>query len=140
MLRRLSVFLVVLLVAGSSAQAGTEAFWRFEEGSAPALDISGNDNTGAVLGGTYATSTPLFFAPNDFALRLAGKTDYVEIAAGPGTNLDTFPNGFTLEAFIEPDELPIPPYGAGQRLKYIVWADDDAYGLLLVSDVSGHTT
>ena len=55
----------------------------------------------------------------------------MEIAAGPGTNLDTFPNGFTLEAFIEPDELPIPPDGAGQRVKYIVWADDDAYALLL---------
>jgi streptogramin lyase len=116
------------------------AYWRFEEGAPPAADSSGNGNTGSVTGATYSTLVPWVPFANTRSLLFDDKADQVEIPAGPGTNLDTFANGITVEAIIRPEELPIPPDGAGQRISYVLWADDGTYELVLISDASGATT
>ena len=125
----------------TAQDANPAAYWLLEEGSGmTALDSSENGNTGSITGATYTTDTPpLARGVNNSALLFDAKGDFVTIPAGGDTNLDSFASGITLEAFIKPLTLPIPPDDAEQRLKYIIWADDDAYSLSLVSDSDGNT-
>lgn len=118
------------------------AYWRFEEGlGTTALDSSGNGNSGTISRATYATDTPVLPGVTNYsALSFDAKGDFVTIPAGPGTTVHSFTRGLTLEAFIKPTQLPIPPDAAGQRSKYILWADDDIFALRLVSDAIGNTS
>jgi hypothetical protein len=118
-----------------------EAYWRLEQGSGPALDSSGHGNTGAVTGATYTMDTPALpnGVPNNNALLFDAKGDYVEVAAGPATNLNVYPDGITVEASFKPDTLPIPQDAYGHRIKHIVWADDETFSLWLESDAAENT-
>jgi streptogramin lyase len=134
---------IYILAIGGAANAAppAAAHWRFEEGVAPAVDASGNSNAGVVTGATYSTLAPwLHFGANTRSLFFDSDGDYVEIPAGAVTNLNEFASGITVEAMLRVAELPIPIDAAGHRLSYILWADDDAYSLVLVSDASGRTT
>jgi len=114
------------------------AHWRFEEGAGTlAIDASDNGNTGTISGAKHVDDTPVIPGfTNDYALEFNQEGDYVEIDAGPSTNLNLFDTGITLEAFIKPYYLPIRMDDAGQRIKYMIWADDDIYSLLLRSDLT----
>lgn len=125
----------------AEAKDQVAAYWRFEEGSGTStLDSSSNGNTGTITGATYTTDTTVLpGATNNFALLFDGPRDCVTIPAGPATNLYSFSNGITIEAFIKTTTLPIPTDNQGKRIMYILWADDDAYSLLLASNTEGNT-
>ena len=117
-------------------------YWQLDETSGQtAKDASWKNNHGVIVGATYTKSMPsLGTSINRSALLFSKEGDYVQIPAGPATNLNRFKTGLTVEAFIKPSTLPIPLDRANQRIKYILWADDDAYSLALRSDSAGKTT
>jgi hypothetical protein len=120
----------------------SEAYWRFETGDpVDADDDSGNRHTGTITGATPASGAPALPSgvPNALSLLFDAEGDYVTIPTA-GTDLDVFPDGITVEAFVDPEVLPIPVDGAGRRIRYIVWADDDMFSLSLRSDELGATT
>jgi hypothetical protein len=137
----ISLVLVVLLSTGVAwAADDLAAAWDFRGATAAAVpDASGHGNGGTLDGGVQpivgGRGPALFFPPADVAVG-----PIMAVGAGPETNLHEFTSGLTLEAFVQPDVLPIPPGPTGLRLRYIVWADDDVYSLYLRGDDAGNTT
>jgi hypothetical protein len=142
---RCCVLALLVLVAAPALAArslGPVGYWRFEEGSGTqASDDSGFGNDGAINGGAFSPVVPGLpgGASNDFSFLSTAEGHYVTVPTD-GTVLDELPLGITVEAYILPAELPIPLDGAGGRLKYIVWADDDVYSLSLQSTAMGATS
>jgi hypothetical protein len=106
-----------------------------------ATDQSGFANDGTIAGASFSAPAPELPGgqSNAFSLLFDAEGDFVSVPT-EDTALDELPIGITVEAFILPAALPIPLDGAGGRVKYIVWADDDSYSLALRSDAMGATT
>src|SRR5262245_5921761 len=138
--RELATCLTILLLNGTAhAVADLAAAWDFDAVSgATAPDTSGNGNTGTLGGNAQAvvdTRGPALLFPSA-AVAVA---PVMSVLAGPGTNLHEFTNGLTLEAFVKPEVLPIPPGPTGLRLRYVISADDDVYSPYLRVDDAGNT-
>jgi hypothetical protein len=132
-----------ILLAGAGARAGepdVAARWSFEcdPAAGVAIDDSGNGNHAALSEVTAADG------PWGGALRFPPVADagtpVAAVPTPPGSTLNVFDAGITLEAFINPAELPIPPDSVDQRFRTILWADDEIYSLALRSDAAGVTT
>ena len=92
------------------------ALWHFDEGAGvTAYDSSGNGNHGTIHGATWVDGK---FGK---ALSFDGVDDYVAVPHSSSLNIDG--TGITLEAWVNPDELP--PAGA----RWQVIGKADAYAL-----------
>jgi hypothetical protein len=130
-------------VGATTARAGeadVAARWSFEcdPASGIAVDDSGNGNH-AALSEVTAAAGP-WGGALEFPPVAAAAAPVAALPTPPGSTLNLFEAGITLEIFVNPAELPIPPDSVDQRIRTILWADDEIYSLALRSDAAGTTT
>jgi len=111
---RLNVFVWVLVGLamawfGRSAEAGTIAYWRMEDGSGTTVTDSGGTHTGTVYGSEgsgfqwvtpgICNPVPLTGEDNDYALELLTSNGYVTV---PDATDFYQPSAFTIEVMFKP--------------------------------------
>jgi hypothetical protein len=133
-LARLSfaALLVALPYAARATHSDLAAEWTFSEESGDvAADTSGHENHGTLkppmrVERVVAERGRAILFPS-----MPAGPAWVQMPAGTTTELYEFDGGLTLEAFIKPDVLPPVGRVASGRIRYILWGDDDVFGLAL---------